>query len=87
MVVQPAVYFVVKPFGIHKFPEGSVRNTVYTGYQSVICQLCFIRLDAVIDAAQHAAGGLSSGFYEVYDCHYCHRFRFRMSESNSLTVA
>ena len=88
VVVQPTLGAVVQALGVHKFLQSTLGHTVDAADQGpafVIYLGCFA---AIIQDTVETAHGLGAlVFYEMDDCHYCHRLALRMSESKEPTCA
>lgn len=88
VVVQPTIRAVVQALGIHKFLQGALRHTVDAGDQRSALVVYLGIFTAVVDDGIETAHGLGAlVFYEMDDCHYCHRLALRMSESKEPTCA
>ena len=88
MVVQPTFGAVMQSLGVHEFLESALRHTVNAADQGaafVIYLGCFAAIIQDTVETSHCLGALV--FYEMDDCHYCHRLALRMSESKEPTCA
>ena len=88
VIVHPSAGAVVLALGVQKLLEGSLGNAVDAGDQRPALIIRLGRLAAVAENTTQTTYGLrASVFYEVNDCHPCHRLSLRRSDSKELTDA
>ena len=88
VIKHATIGLLMQALGVHEFLQRKLRNAIDTGDQALTFMICFCFSATIGKCTVQSCDGVRARTVDdLYDCHYVHRFRFRMSERKELTCA
>ncbi len=88
VIKHATIGLLVQALGVHEFLQRKLRNAIDAGDQALTFMICFCFSATIGKRSVQSCDGVRARTVDhFYNCHYVHRFRFKMSESKELTCA